>query len=101
MAISYSGEYNEVNDGQYLSSNITVGTTEIEAKVGASRLVGRQRLRIYNDSSVTIYFGPSGVSTTSGEPLLKKQWIELEFGDIGVFVIAGSAGNNVIIQEVS
>lgn len=100
MTISLSGEYNEVNESQYVSGAITVGTSAVEAKVGASRIELRQRLRIYNDSNSTIYFGPSGVTTSTGEPLFKKQWIELEFGDIGVFVIAGSSGNNVIIQEI-
>lgn len=100
MSVSYSGELNEVNDTLYVSGSITVGTSEVEAKVGSSRESGRQRLRIYNDSNSTIYFGPSGVTTSSGEPLLKRQWIELEFGDIGVFLIANSSGNNVIIQEI-
>lgn len=98
--ITLSGEFNEVNETLYLSGSVTVGNTAVEAKVGASRAEGRQRLRIYNNSNVTIYFGPSGVTPGSGEPLLKKQWIELDIGDLGVFLIASSGSNNVIIQEI-
>jgi hypothetical protein len=81
---------------------VTVGTTEVEAKVGASRKDGRQMLRVYNKSNSTIYFGPTGVTTTNGEPIYKDQWVNIPANDqCAVFLIAGSAGNSVIVSEWS
>jgi hypothetical protein len=90
----------EIVNSSYVQSQVTVGTSQIEAKVGASKLSGRQALRIYNSSNTTIYFGPSGVTTSTGEPIEKKQWLTIAVGDqLAVFLIAGSAGNNVIVSE--
>jgi hypothetical protein len=59
-------------------------------------------MTIYNDSNAVVYFGPTGVTTngsTRGEPLQKRQTVTLEVGDFGVFLIAGSAANDVIVRE--
>jgi hypothetical protein len=96
---------NDTRFADYKSILVTVGTTQVEAKVGASRLQDRQGVWIYNDSANTIYVGPSGVTTsgsTKGFPLFKNQSAFVELPDfVGVFLIAGSAGNSVIVQEIA
>ena len=91
-----------VNNTDYVSGTISVGTTQVEAKVGGSRLEERKVVRVYNDSNNTIYFGPSGVTTSTGEPLTKNNWVELDLGpDVGLFLIASSSLTGIIIQERS
>jgi hypothetical protein len=87
--------------GAVVQASITVGTSQIEAKVGGSRQDGRQMLRVYNGSNSIIYFGPTGVTTSTGEPIEKKQWVNIPASDAcAVFLIAGSAGNTgVIVSE--
>jgi hypothetical protein len=103
MAINVSGEFNDVLENGYVSAVVSVGTSEIEAKVGTSKLAGRECITIYNDSNSTVYYGPSGVTTSGinkGQPLFKRQHVSIPAGEgIEVFLIAESSGNNVIIQE--
>ena len=100
MGISLSSEYSDVLEDSYLQGVVTVSTTETQAKVGASNLEGRELLRIVNKSSVTIYIGPTGVTTTNGEPLLKNQVIEMPVGSgIDVYMIVSSGTADIIVQE--
>lgn len=105
MSLSPSPDRSDVINDGYVSAIISVGTSQVEAKVGASILSNRQELMIYNDSSSVIYIGPSGVTTSGankGIPLQKKSWINLPMGDyISVYMIAGSASNDVIVQELA
>lgn len=99
MPVNESGNSAEIV-GSFVQGTVTVGTSQVEAKVGASRADGRQMLRIYNSSSNVIYMGPTGVTTANGEPLEKKQWINIPASDaLALFLIAGSAGNAVIVSE--
>jgi hypothetical protein len=101
MPVNESG-----NDAEIVSTLvqglITVTNTQIEAKVGASRSSGRQMLRIYNSSNVTIYIGTTGVTTGTGEPLTKGNWINIPASDaLAIFLIAASGSNSVIVSEWS
>lgn len=80
---------------------LTVGTTAVEAKVGAAALTNRKLLTIFNNSGTTIYWGrTSSVTTSSGTPVFEKQFFTFEFSsDAPVYLIAGTAGNNVRITE--
>lgn len=92
----------EIVNDSYLQGTVSVTTTQIEAKVGGSRLSNRQMLRIYNASNNTIYMGPTGVTTTTGEPIVKGQWINIAVGDqVAVFLIAATGTNSVIVSEWS
>lgn len=91
----------DVLESSFLGGTVTVGTTEVEAKVGASRLDTRQLLTIYNASANTIYWGPTGVTTSTGQPIEKKQFVSIPAGNIAVYLIAASAGNTAIVQEWS
>lgn len=90
-------------EDSYVSGVISVTTSQIQAKVGVSNLTGREVLRIYNNSNVTIYFGPSGVTASTGEPIFKNQWVEIKVKDsINVFLITASGtASDVRIQEMA
>jgi hypothetical protein len=82
---------------------LTVGTSAIELKVGSTPLEFRQSATLYNNSNSIIYWGyTSSVTTSTGTPIEKKQFVEWEVGDSrAIYLIAGSAGNNVRITEAS
>lgn len=97
---TYSNTFVDVINADYITTSITVGTTAVHAKVGASNLLGRQELHLYNRSANRIFIGPSGVTTTTGIPLEPDEVISLQYGDkIDVYLIAESAGNTVVVQE--
>jgi len=101
--ISYNADRADVNDRGYSSTVITVGVTQVELKVGGARDPDRQRVLLYNDSSNTVYYGPTGVTVTGstrGIPVFKRQIAVIPIGDVAVYVIAGSAGNEIIVQEL-
>jgi len=90
-----------LNSGNGVQGSVTVGTSFAEAKVGASRLTGRKSLTVFNNSNATIYWGyTNAVTTSTGTPIFKDQQVEFAVGDAqGIFLIAGSAGNNVRVTE--
>jgi hypothetical protein len=101
--ISYNPELADVDNDGYVSGPVSVAGTAVEAKVGASRLVGREFITITNKGPKTVYYGPSGVTSTTGDVLYKGQFVSMPMGDqIGVFVIcAGADTATVIVQEGS
>jgi hypothetical protein len=101
MSITYDPELSDVLTDSYIAGSISVSTTQVEAKVGASRVATRETLRIFNNSSTTIYFGPAGVTSSTGEPIFKNQWVNIPIGDIAVFLITASGtAADVRIQEL-
>lgn len=101
MAIKYNPNYSDTNESVYLSGTVTVNTTGVEAKVEATAAEGRQFVSIYNKGNSTIYFGPSELSTSDMEPLLKKQRVEIAASS-GIIVIlkTDSGTSDVVIQEI-
>jgi len=99
MGITFNPELSDVLSDNYAGGAVSVTNSQIEAKVGASRLAGREYLIIYNNGSQTIYFGPSGVTTTSGIPIEKNQSMGIPIGDLGLFLITASGTQNVRVQE--
>lgn len=98
--ITESPDRSDVNESSYIGGTVSVGTSEVEAKVGASRLSTRQYLSIHNSGPNTVYVGPSGVTTSSGRPLFRDQSIDIPAGNLGIFVIAAQSGNTIIVQEL-
>lgn len=82
---------------------VSVGTSAVEAKVGANRFKGRQMLLFYNFSDETIYMGKSSVSTSGsnkGIPLIPNQWGGIMLTDQAAwYLIAGTANNDVFVLE--
>lgn len=106
MGLSISEDKSDVVNTSYVSTVKTVSTTEVEARVGGSPLADRQELIIYNDdSSITIFFGPTGVTTSGankGIPIAPGEAQNIQIGpDLSVFMIAGSSNSNVIVQELA
>jgi hypothetical protein len=101
MAISVNPDFSDVLSGGLVQGVITVTTTSIEAKVGSSRQIKRQALRIFNNSSLTIFWGNSSVTSSNGEPLLPKQWVNIPVGDqVAVHLITASgSASDIRIQE--
>lgn len=101
MSISESSEYSDVLSDAYVAGVISVSTIQVEVKVGASRLANRETVRIFNNSNTTIYFGPTGVTSVTGEPIFKNQWVNIPIGDMAVYVITASGtATDVRIQEI-
>ena len=99
----YSNTFIDVINNQFQAGTITVGTTEILASInGSSNLSGRQEITIFNSSANTIYYGPTGVSTSTGIPIEAGETVSLQYGEfINVYLIAATAGNSTIIHEAS
>lgn len=99
--LSLSSEFSDVNNESYVSGPVSVNNVAIEAKVGATRLSGREVVTITNKGPKTVYYGPSGVTTVTGDVLYKDQFVSLPFGDaVAVFVITSGADTaTVIVQE--
>jgi hypothetical protein len=78
---------------------VTVGTSAVA--LPSSPLAGRKKLLIQNTSSSDVYVGASDVTTTKGIRIAKGAFMELDIGDLALYAIAGSAGNDVRILEVA
>lgn len=96
-----SADRSDVNESNYVSGTLSVGTTAVEVKVGSSRLERRQFISVHNYGPATIFIGPSGVTTSSGRPIFRDQSIDMPVGNLPIYVIASSAGQTVIVQELS
>ena len=101
--ISYSPEFSDVDNDGYVSGPVSVTNVAIEAKVGANRLANREGITITNNGPNTVYYGPSGVTTSTGDLLYKNQFVTLPLGEnIGVFLICATAQTaTVIVQELA
>lgn len=99
--ISHNSNRGDVINGAYVAGLVTVGITEVEAKVGGSRLEGRQELIIYNRAGSNIWFGPTGVTVLNGVQVQPGDTVNLPLGDqIPVYMIGEVAGLSVTVQEM-
>jgi len=78
----------------------TVTTTAAELFAGASRLANRYAMIVYNESSVPVYWGPSGVTTSNGFPLLPQDSIVFQFNPTVATAIYFIAANTATIRVV-
>ncbi len=82
-----------------VQSAMTVGTSAIEAKVGASRLTNRKLLTICPTDG-DIYWGyTNAITTTTGTPIFKNQMVAISVGDTAAVYLVASANRNVRITE--
>lgn len=85
-----------------LSGSISVGTTGVEAKVGANPLANRKCLMITNLGQNTVYFGAQGVSVATGTPIEKNQVLTISVGpNVRPYLVAGNGANDVRILEIA
>jgi len=80
-----------------LGTSITVALVEIS--LGAPNL-DRFTVTFFNNSTNTVYIGPTGVLVANGMPLLRGASITLE-ATIEWFAISAAAGNDVRVLEQS
>lgn len=86
----------------YLGGTITCTSVQTECKVGVNTLANRQVLYIENSTGTQIFYGPSGVTTSTGARLANNQAVFLSVGsNIHVYVIKASGSGTVIVQEFS
>lgn len=84
-----------------INGSILVGTTAIEAKVGATRLDNRKNLTVYNNSKKNIYWGYSNsVSVSTGTPLSTGEMIIVKGEpDVEIWVISEDPLLDVRVTE--
>ena len=84
------------------SQSVTVGATAVA--LPTNPLEFRRALAIHNLSASTIYIGDATVTTSDGFPILASEKIALDVQNnpnVVVYAIAGTAGNDIRILELS
>lgn len=94
-------EVSDIYNQGISNATVNVGTSQVEAKVGASRLANRKCVVITNLGSGTVYWGATGVTSSNGTPLNKFAQVVVTVGDIAVFLIATGTTNDVRIVELA
>lgn len=94
-----TGSYATIDSAPVVGAK-TVSTTAAELFAGASRLVGRYTMIVYNESSVPVYWGPSGVTTSTGFPLLPQDSVVFQFNPSVATAIYFIAGSNAAVRVV-
>lgn len=83
-----------------VNGSISVGTTAVEVKVGASRLVGRKMVTFF-PFDADMYWGySSAVTTANGTPVFKSQLVSIDADDQAqIWLVAGTAAHTARITE--
>jgi len=89
-----------VNNGG-VHGAITVGTSAVEAKVGASKLTNRKLLTVFHNGNGKLYWGYSNaVTSVTGTQIFKNTMVSFPVGDgTSVWLISDTAGQDVRITE--
>lgn len=97
--VQLTGSYATIDSNPVVSRK-TVSTTAAEIFAGVSRLANRYAMIVYNESSVPVYWGPPGVTTSTGFPLLPQDSIVFQFNPSAAtaiyFIAASSAAVRVV-----
>ena len=101
MPIVDNADRSDILESGYIAGTRVIGTVQVEAKVGESRLSFRQHLTIHNNGPGIIYIGPEGVTTQNGRPLYPGATMDMAVGDLGIFIISNTSNNTVVIQELA
>jgi hypothetical protein len=101
MGIQVSADRSDVVETGAAIGQISIGTTQTEIKVSTGRLTYRQNILMYNASAVTIWVGPTGVTTTNGFPLFKGEKLLIPIGDEAYYGIVASSTAALNVQELS
>ena len=92
-----------INDAPNISAAcvaVSVGTSE--AALPAANLAGRTRMLVQNNGNVSIYVGPTGVTTATGIEVSKGSTLALEAGQaINLFAISTLAAQDVRVFELA
>jgi len=86
----------------FLDANISVSTTEILANVAGTNLPNRKTLVIFNRGNREIFYGTTGVSSTTGIAIQVDELITFDVGEnINIYLITNNGTSTVTIQEFS
>jgi hypothetical protein len=78
---------------------ITVGTTAVACRIGASILTGRKAISINNRGPRSVYYGGSGVTIASGTEVSRGEKAFLPIGNVEIYLISDVAGQDVRVIE--
>lgn len=78
----------------------TISTSAAELFAGASRLANRISMTVYNESTTTVYFGPAGVTTATGFPLLPGDSVTFQFRPSTATAIYGIGAASSAVRVV-
>lgn len=102
MPLNQGNDRSDVTEDAYVTGEVSVLTSQVEAKAGASRLDYRQSIILYNKGSDSVYYGPSGVTASTGARLFKFQKLKYMIGDLPLYLICDTGDSaNVIVQELA
>jgi len=88
------------SDGNQAS--LTVGTSAVELKVGASPMDLRQAVTMQPKDTGVFWGYTSGVTTSTGTELFKDQFLMLPIGpEVSVYLVATGSGKEVRIGELA
>lgn len=77
----------------------TVGTTQVLAAVNADNFASRKSLLIYNNGTVNVYYGGTGVTVANGAPIRPQGTASFNLGpDISVFLISTATVDVRIVE---
>lgn len=101
--MSFDPELADVDNDNYLTGVVSVGSTQVEAKVGVGRLSRREGITLTNKGPNRVFYGPTGVTVSTGDYLDKNQFVSLPLGEsIGVFLICDTGKTaSVVVQEIA
>lgn len=90
-------------DGQPLSAGtapaeITVSTSAVEAKVGASRLSGRRILSFMPLTGIIYYGFSNSVTVNNGMKVFPNQQVSMDVGDVAIWLIASGSVSVRILE---
>ena len=90
--------FDDLIQGRLVVSTITVATTETALPTTAT--AGRKAIIITNNGSATIFVGPTGVTTSTGTPILAGASLPLDLGEkVIIYGIVATGTENARILE--
>jgi hypothetical protein len=92
----------DICDTSTVQATVTVGTSAVVAKVGASNLSNRKIVNVFHNGSGKLYWGGSGVTTASGTQIFKNTSVSIPAGpNNSVYLISDTAGQDIRVVELS
>lgn len=100
LPVSLNGSFAAIKSAPVVGAK-TVSTTAAELFAGASRLANRYAMVVYNEASIPVYWGPSGVTTANGFVLLPQDSIVFQFSPsvaTAVYFVASSSAAVRVVE---